>query len=215
MGEQSPMRPLAELTHYEILDLSSGVTAFDIRQAYKAALELYSEDSLAIYSLFSSDERKEILARVDEAFATLMDEQSRYAYDQMLIQKGLLQGGSQQRELREKPPSVGSPGSMGTAPQTKTEKPPAAENPVVKEILSQEVLTGMDLKRLRTELGVSVEQIAEWTKIRPGFLRCIEEDQFNEFPSRFHLRGFLKAYVQYLHLDPEPVVNRYMRRIEI
>ena len=209
------MRPLAELTHYEILDLSPGVTAFDIRQAYKTALELYSEDSMVIYSLFSGEERKEILARLDEALATLMNEQARHAYDQMLIQKGVLNGGAQPCDTGEKPPSEGSHGSMGTAPQTKRERPRAVENPVVKEILSQEVLTGMDLKRLRTELGVSVEQIAEWTKIRPGLLRCIEEDQFSEFPSRFHLRSFLKAYAQYLQLNPEPVVNRYMKRIQI
>jgi len=72
----------------------------------------------------------------------------------------------------------------------------------------------MDLKRLRTELGVSLEQISEWTRIRPGLLRCIEEDQFNKLPSRLHLKGFLKAYVQYLHLNPEFVVDRYMKRIQ-
>jgi cytoskeletal protein RodZ len=88
------------------------------------------------------------------------------------------------------------------------------ENPAVKEILSQEALTGMDLKRLRMELGVSLEQIAAWTKIRPGMLQFIEEDQFNKLPSRLHLKSFLKAYVQYFHLDPESVVSRYMKRIQ-
>ncbi len=214
MGEQSSMRPLAELNHYEILDLSSGVTSFEIRQAYKTALELYSEDSVIIYSLFSDEERKEILARLDEAFATLINEQARQEYDQMLIQKGVLKGGSQKWDTGEKVSSVESNGSMDTAPQAEREKPQAVENPVVKEILSQEVLTGMDLKRLRTELRVSVEQIAEWTKIRPGMLRCIEEDQFSELPSRFHLKSFLKAYAKYLHLNPEIVVDRYMKRIQ-
>jgi len=67
---------------------------------------------------------------------------------------------------------------------------------------------------LRMELGVSLDQISEWTKIRPGMLRCIEEDRFYELPSRLHLRSFLKAYVQYFHLNPESVVGRYMKRIE-
>ena len=63
-------------------------------------------------------------------------------------------------------------------------------------------------------MGVSLEQIAEWTKIRPGMLRSIEEDRFYELPSRLHLKSFLKAYVQYFHLNPESVVGRYMKRID-
>lgn len=208
------MRPLAELTHYEILDLCTGATSFEIRQAYKTALEAYSEDSIVIYSLFSGEERKEILARIEEALATLINEKARSAYDQMLIQQGAMKEGSQYGSARKKLAAVGSNGSTDTASQSEGEKPRAVENPVVKEILSQEVLTGMDLKRLRTELGVSLEQIAEWTKIRPGMLRCIEEDQFNKLPSRLHLKSFLKAYVQYFHLNPESVVDRYMKRIQ-
>jgi curved DNA-binding protein CbpA len=208
------MRPLAELTHYEILDLSTGATPFEIRQAYKRGLEVYGEDSMAIYSLFSIEERKEILARLEEAFTTLINEKARYAYDQILIQQGTMKEGSSYWDARKNPASVGSLGSTDMAPQSEEGKPQAVENPVVKEILSLEVLTGMDLKKLRTELGVSLDQIAERTRIRSVMLRCIEEDRFNELPSRLHLKSFLKAYVQYLHLNPESVVDRYMKRIQ-
>lgn len=208
------MRPLAELNHYEILDLSTGATPPEIRQAYKRALEVYSEDSMVIYSLFSSEERKEILARVDEAFATLIDGKARYQYDQMLIQQGVIKEGSEYRSPRERMASVNSNSLPDAASQSEGEKRHPLENPVVNEILSQEVLTGMDLKRLRTELGVSLEQIAAWTKIRPGMLQFIEEDQFNKLPSRLHLKSFLKAYVQYFRLNPESVVYRYMKRVQ-
>jgi len=125
-----------------------------------------------------------------------------------------MEEGSQYWNARRKLAPAGARSSTNTASQSEREKPQAAENPVVKEILSQEVLTGMDLKRLRMELGVSLEQIAEWTKIRIGLLRCIEEDRFYELPSRLHLRSFLKAYVQYFHLNPESVVDRYMKRVQ-
>jgi curved DNA-binding protein CbpA len=208
------MRPLVELTHYEILDLLPAASPLEIRDAYKRALEVYSEDSIVIYSLFSGEERKEILARLDEAFATLINEKARYEYDQTLIQQGVMKEGSQYWSTRRKLPPVGAKSSTETASPSEGEKPQAVESPMVKEILSREVLTGMDLKRLRMEFGVSLEQIAEWTKIRPGMLRCIEEDQFNELPSRLHLKSFLKAYVQYFHLNPKPVVDRYMKRIQ-
>ena len=132
----------------------------------------------------------------------------------MLFQQGALNERPQYRSTGEKLAPLGSSGSTDTASQAEGEKPQAVENPLVKEILSQEVLTGMDLKRLRTELEVSLEQISAWTKIRPGLLQCIEEDRFNELPSRLHLKGFLKAYVQYLHLNLESVVDRYMKRIQ-
>ena len=208
------MRPLGEFTHYEILDLPVGATPFEIRTAYKRALELYSEDSLVIYSFFSAEERKEIRVRVDEAFAALIDERARYEYDQRLIQQGVIEEGSHYRNAGRKVALVGSDSSANLASHPEGEKTQAEENPVVKEILSREALTGMDLKRLRMELGVSLEHIAEWTKIRPGMLQCIEEDRFSELPSRLHLKSFLKAYVQYLHLNPESVVGRYMKRID-
>jgi DnaJ-class molecular chaperone len=208
------MRPLVELTHYEMLDLPAAATPFEIRGAYKRALEVYSEDSMVIYSLFSAEERKEIRVRLDEAFATLTNEKSRCEYDQMLVQQGVIKAESQYRSVGKKVASVGSDSPADTASQPEGEKPQGVENPVIKEILSREDLTGMDLKRLRTELGVSLEQIAEWTKIRPGMLRSIEEDRFYELPSRLHLKSFLKAYVQYFHLNPESVVSRYMKRVE-
>ncbi|MFH1757869.1 MAG: helix-turn-helix domain-containing protein [Pseudomonadota bacterium] len=207
------MRPLAELTYYEMLDLSPGATPFEIRQAYKIATGVYGEESIVIYSFFSEEERKEILTRIDEAFATLINEKARCAYDQMLIQRGVIKEGSQYGSPRKRLGVVASNSSTETASRPEAEKCGAVENPVIKEILSQEVLTGKDLKRLRAELEVSLEQIAEWTKIRPGMLQCIEEDQFNQLPSRLHLRSFLKAYVQFFHLNPESLVDRYMKRV--
>jgi DnaJ-class molecular chaperone len=208
------MRPLVELTHYEMLDVPAAATPFEIRKAYKRALKVYSEDSMAIYSFFSAEERKEIRVRLDEAFATLSDEKDKHEYDQRLIQQGIIKEGSQYRSVGEKAATAGSDGSADTVSQPEGEKPRGLENPVVQEILSGKDLTGMDLKRLRMEMGVSLEQIAEWTKIRPGMLRAIEEDRFYDLPSRLHLKSFLKAYVQYFLLNPESVVSRYMKRVD-
>ncbi len=180
------MRPLAELTYYELLDLSPGATPFEIRQAYKVATGVYGEESIVIYSLFTDEERREILSRIDEAFATLINEKARSAYDQLLIQRGIIKEGSQYGSSRERI-AAGGPNRPDTGENG------TAENPVIREILCQEALTGRDLKRLRSELEVSLEQISEWTKIRPGLLQCIEEDQFDQLPSRLHLRSFLKA----------------------
>ncbi len=42
--------------------------------------------------------------------------------------------------------------------------------------------------------------------MRPHYLRAIEADEFDAFPSKVHARGFLRAYADYLGIDPEPLV---------
>jgi len=51
--------------------------------------------------------------------------------------------------------------------------------------MSKDSLTGRDLKRIRLELGITLEQIVEITKIRKGLLSAIEEDRRESFPRCF------------------------------
>jgi len=89
-----------------------------------------------------------------------------------------------------------------------------ASNSVIQEILSYDILSGKDLGRIRRELGISLEVIGEITKIRPIFLRAIEDDTFDIAPSRMFLKSYLKAYVQCIGLDANIVANRYLKRID-
>jgi hypothetical protein len=87
----------------------------------------------------------------------------------------------------------------------------------LENILAQEILTGKDLKKIRMDLGLSLEQIASQIKVRKGLLTCIEEDQFDQLPSRFHLKSFLTQYVRCLQITDaeEEVVERYLKRIDV
>jgi hypothetical protein len=89
-----------------------------------------------------------------------------------------------------------------------------SSNSVIQEILSYEVLCGKDLKRIRKELGISLEVIGEITKIRPIFLRAIEDDAFDIAPSRMFLKSYLKTYAQCIGLDANIVASRYLKRID-
>src|SRR5512139_3356654 len=88
-----------------------------------------------------------------------------------------------------------------------------ASNPVIQEILSQDVLSGADLKKIREALGISLELIGDITKVRLIYLRAIEEDEFNKAPSRMFLKGFVKSYAQSIGLDAASVATRYLKRI--
>jgi curved DNA-binding protein CbpA len=213
------MKPFDQQNHYEVFDLPPDATPFEVRQAYKAGVELYGEDAMATYAFFSESERRKILARLEEAFVTLINEKARAEYDQSLIRSGQLEEDMQYKGVSKKPiplftlkPSRGiKPVSPGVS---KPEPSEPAATAMVHEILSHRVLTGNDLKRIRRELGVSLERISQETKVRIVLLQCIEEDQFDELPSRFHLEGFLKSYAQCLRLDPQAVARKYMQRVQ-
>jgi len=213
------VKPFDQQNHYEVFDLSPDATPFEIRQAYKACVELYGDDAMATYSFFSESERKKILCRLEDAFVTLINEKTRAEYDQTLIGGQKFAESSRYKGASKKPiPLFKLKSSQDVkhvvSGPSKPESPDPAATPLVHEILSHHELTGNDLKRIRRELEMSLERIAQETKIRIALLRSIEEDQFDDLPSRFHLQGFLKSYAQCLRLDPQAVARKYMQRIQ-
>ncbi len=52
--------------------------------------ELYQGDSLVSYSLFTEGERRDLLSRMERAYFTLINEERRTAYDDMLIDQGMM-----------------------------------------------------------------------------------------------------------------------------
>ena len=82
------MKRFEELNYYEMLEVPVNASDFEIRQAYKDTLSIYSEDSTATYSLFSDEERNKILKNIECAFTTLIDRKARIDYDRMLVVSG-------------------------------------------------------------------------------------------------------------------------------
>jgi curved DNA-binding protein CbpA len=210
------MKRLGDLNFYELLEVAFDASPFEIHHAYQEMYQLYHEDSLASYSFFPREEREEILAKLDEAYSTLIDEKKRSHYDQLLIERGILEEGMQYQRDRKTlslmSNSKRSSTDMALRIRNKL-KAVVSSNPIIQEILTHDVLSGKDLKKIRDELGVSLEMIAEMVKVRIVFLRAIEDDQFEKTPSRMFLKSFLRAYAQCIGLDAGVVASRYLKRI--
>jgi cytoskeleton protein RodZ len=88
-----------------------------------------------------------------------------------------------------------------------------SQNAIIQGILAQDILTGADLHKIRTELDIPLEEIADSTKVQIGMLRAIEEDNLKIFPPAVYLKGFLKSYARYLQIDESVVVNGFIKRI--
>ena len=66
---------------------------------------------------------------------------------------------------------------------------------------------GDQLRAARDQKELTVEQVAEATKIPLNYLYALEEDSFDVFTSDLHARGFLRNYASFLELDPEEAVS--------
>ena len=108
------MNKFEELNYYEILEIPVNASSFGIKRAYRNAIEVYSDHSLLTYSLFSAEERVNILKKLEDAYNTLIDRTKRTAYDASLSDKSsntdipqdhklsLLCHNGRQKSLREK-----------------------------------------------------------------------------------------------------------------
>jgi curved DNA-binding protein CbpA len=68
--------------YYEVLEIASNARSEEIYHSYQRAKSAYSSDSLALYSLMSPEECRNILELVEEAYSILSDPNKRKRYDE-------------------------------------------------------------------------------------------------------------------------------------
>ena len=52
----------------------------------------------------------------------------------------------------------------------------------------------MTLRSARIQRGLSIEQVAQDTRISARFLEALEDEAFQELPAPVYVRGFLRSY---------------------
>jgi cytoskeletal protein RodZ len=66
---------------------------------------------------------------------------------------------------------------------------------------------GQELRETRQGLDISLEQAAEETRIRVHYLQALEKGDFGQLPSKAHVRGFLRAYAEYLGIASDALLT--------
>ena len=72
---------------------------------------------------------------------------------------------------------------------------------------------GAVLRRARVALGVSIEEAARDTHIRPEVLEGLEEERFGRFRGAVHVRGLIRTYARYLGLPADRLVEAFQRHV--
>jgi cytoskeleton protein RodZ len=74
---------------------------------------------------------------------------------------------------------------------------------------------GSSLREARTRQSLDFPELEQITKIRPKYLRALEDERFDILPAPTYVRGFLRSYAEALGLDGQPFVDEYNSRFAV
>lgn len=225
------IRKVEDLNYYELLEVSPSATAQEIHRAYERIRRVYEPNSIALYSLFTAEESAVIHRRIEEAYRTLVYEDNRKRYDEMLRGR---------QEIPEQPPAQPrqAPRYQATAVQptlplqsgsrytddlTDSGLPPVQPSPSQHQTPGGTggpppqftgEFTGPAVKLMREQRGMSLRNVADATKVSARYLEYIEEENFSKLPARPYLRGFLQLYAKALGYEPDRMISDYLKRYD-
>ncbi len=74
--------------------------------------------------------------------------------------------------------------------------------------------SGSQLKKIRLERNIPLEQVASATRIRMAILQDLEDEEYSELSSTTQAKGFLRLYAKFLGLPDRPVVQDAQESVE-
>lgn len=76
------------------------------------------------------------------------------------------------------------------------------------------VQVGQRLYQIRTRRKLTLDEIADATKIKPNFLAAIEKGEYHKLPSPAYAKGFVRNYADYLGLPRSEVTALFRREFD-
>ncbi len=76
------------------------------------------------------------------------------------------------------------------------------------------VRVGQKLHETRIHQSLTLEEIAQKTKIRPEFLTAIEKGEYEKLPSPSYAQGFVRNYASFLGLSQKEILPLFRREFD-
>ena len=70
---------------------------------------------------------------------------------------------------------------------------------------------GRELQRERERRGISLDAVADGTKVAPRYLRALESDDVGNLPGGIFNKGFVRSYCRFLGLNEDEWLQRFSR----
>lgn len=64
------------------------------------------------------------------------------------------------------------------------------------------------LRQAREAQNLTVQQVAEMTKIRTDHVRALDSGSYDSFPAPVYIRGFVRTYAAFLKLDVNKLIDQ-------
>lgn len=74
-------------------------------------------------------------------------------------------------------------------------------------------MMGADLKAERERQGLTIQDIERETSIRAAYIQALEQGDYNALPNEVYVKGFIRSYAGFLHMDTEKLVQEYREAI--
>ena len=104
------------------------------------------------------------------------------------------------------------PAVLNLSPLGQDAPAPAAPDdgpgPVLDPLLAHDTL-GEALRAIRHDRGLTLQAVAEVTRVRRAYLEAIEEMRLDALPSRPFTVGYIRAYATALGVDPDAAIERF------
>lgn len=196
--------------YYEILEVAANAPQHEVTTAYERARATYSGENIAIYTIFSDQEARELLVLIEEAYQVLGNKILRNIYDQRLL--------SGHSSLNDLTYASVLEASKQVFPEPKPEK---TKDPVYKkdaafeaEISARNDWTGADLKKVREYKQLTPQRLSEITKINSYYVTAIENMDAANLPVIVFVRGYVVQIAKALGLDDKKVADSYMKNFK-
>lgn len=213
--------------YYDVLEIEINANPQTIENAYIRSRNAYSGDSIALYSLMTKEECDSILGQIEEAYSILGFPEKRREYDRL---RGYNQNGSSQLQKRDQIYTVQSLESRpkdaiiyedygSNLIEAKVSKLTAQkkfglefneDNEMDKKIRECIEFTGSFLKQIREYKNVTIERMAEMTRISKTQITSIENEDIPKLPADVYVRGYVYQYAKVLKLNPDQVAASYL-----
>jgi len=205
--------------YYEVLEVEPLATPSQIEQAYLRARNAYTGDSIALYSLMTRQECDDVLNQIEEAYSVLGFPEKRREYDRV-------RGFNKSRSAiihsmpEELPRDAIQYEDFGSnLIEAKVSKITAVKKFGLEYDKDSEMeriiedcadFTGEFLKKIREYKNVSIERMAEMTKISKLLLNAIENEDLTKLPAEVYVRGYVYQYAKVLKLNPDKVATSFL-----
>lgn len=218
------------MNYFELLEVSSlEASPQEIDGQYKRLKAFYTSSEFIQKSGFSEPEHKAWLELLDEAYAVLSHPVLRDIYQKRHAQAladyfGNLRATVAQQDSA----SETSQSESGAGPEKAHTAEALAENerirlkllklqkdPKMQEWIQQHTgWQGSDLQKVRLFCELSLHELAQVTKIKPFYLKALEDMTPEFLPAPVFVRGYLREYCRTFGLPASRVLSEYMSLFE-